>query len=146
MNGFTMNTPHIHLVVDDSDVNRDLCKLFIKRQDPTSIIVECENGQEAVNKAKELFSTNQQITSIIMDFEMPVMKGDSALSLICKECLNITGKSLLESNIVFHIFTSNEEYECKKFCGSTTCSCSTKIIFKPVAKEKIKELIGKHDN
>jgi len=67
------------LIVDDSPLVRDILRDFLESEGSFEIIGEAENGQEAVNKAKEL---NPDL--ITMDFEMPVMNGLDAIVEIRK--------------------------------------------------------------
>ena len=59
------------LIVDDGSSNRKLLRLFLGRAGAS--LVEAENGQEAIDRAKE-----QKFDVILMDMQMPVMDGYTA--------------------------------------------------------------------
>jgi len=67
------------LIVDDSPLVRDILKDFLESEGSFTVIGEAENGQDAVNKTKEL---NPDL--ITMDFEMPIMNGIDAIVEIRK--------------------------------------------------------------
>jgi len=67
------------LIVDDSPLVRSILKDFIESEGSFKVIGEGENGQEGVNKAKELVPD-----LITMDYEMPVMNGLDAIVEIRK--------------------------------------------------------------
>jgi two-component system chemotaxis response regulator CheB len=58
------------LIVDDSPLVRSILRDFLESDSSFQVIGEGENGQDGVNKAKELSPD-----LITMDFEMPVMNG-----------------------------------------------------------------------
>lgn len=70
-----MAGPKKILVVDDSDDNRFLVKLFL--ENPNFSVVEAENGQVAVNLVKK-----GDFDLILMDMQMPVMDGYEAVRTI----------------------------------------------------------------
>jgi len=67
------------LIVDDSPLVRDILRDFLESEGSFEIIGEGENGQDGVNKAREL---NPEL--ITMDFEMPIMNGLEAIVEIRK--------------------------------------------------------------
>jgi len=67
------------LIVDDSPLVRSIIRDFFEDDGSFEIIGEAENGQDAVNKAKELSPD-----LITMDIEMPVMNGLDAILEIRK--------------------------------------------------------------
>ncbi|MEE9424181.1 MAG: transporter substrate-binding domain-containing protein [Methylococcales bacterium] len=70
-------SPAVVMVVDDIANNRQLIKENLA---PTALsIVEAENGQQAIDKARE-----QSIDLILMDLRMPVMDGYQAAEQIRK--------------------------------------------------------------
>lgn len=69
------------MVVDDSVVIRGLVSRWIAEDDQLECVAKCANGQIGVDKAKQL---NPDV--IVLDIEMPVMDGISALPLLLKAC------------------------------------------------------------
>jgi len=67
------------LIVDDSPLVRSIIRDFFECDSSFEIAGEAENGQDAVNKAKELSPD-----LITMDIEMPVMNGLDAILEIRK--------------------------------------------------------------
>ena len=67
------------LIVDDSHLVRSIIRDFLASDGSFNIIGEAENGQEGVNKAREL---NPDL--VTMDIEMPVMNGLNATAEIRK--------------------------------------------------------------
>lgn len=63
------------LLVDDSEDNRLLVKAYLK--DMSLNIVECKNGQEAVNLFKE-----NRFDLVLLDLQMPVLDGYEAIRLM----------------------------------------------------------------
>ncbi|MFV2092621.1 MAG: chemotaxis response regulator protein-glutamate methylesterase [Hyphomicrobiales bacterium] len=69
------------MVVDDSVVIRGLVSRWIAEDDELECVAKCANGQIGVDKAKQL---NPDV--IVLDIEMPVMDGITALPLLLKAC------------------------------------------------------------
>ena len=69
------------LVVDDSAFFRQRVSTIINSDPRVSVIGTAQNGQEAIEKAKQL-----KPDVITMDYEMPVMNGITALGEIMKTC------------------------------------------------------------
>jgi len=67
------------LIVDDSPLVREILRDFLESEGSFEIIGEAENGQDGVNKARELSPD-----LITMDIEMPVMDGLDAIMEIKK--------------------------------------------------------------
>jgi len=67
------------LIIDDSPLVRTILRDFLESDSSFQIIGEAENGQDGVNKAKELSPD-----LITMDIEMPVMNGLDAIVEIRK--------------------------------------------------------------
>jgi len=61
------------LIVEDIASNRFLLAQFLKASG--HIVIEAENGQEALNRLDE----DAAIDVVLMDLQMPVMSGDDAL-------------------------------------------------------------------
>ena len=69
------------MVVDDSVVIRGLVSRWIAEDDQLECIAKCANGQIGVDQATAL-----KPDVIVLDIEMPVMDGITALPLILKAC------------------------------------------------------------
>jgi len=67
------------LIVDDSSLVRSILRDFLESEGSFEIIGEAGNGQDGVNKARELSPD-----LITMDIEMPVMNGLDAIAEIRK--------------------------------------------------------------
>jgi len=67
------------LIIDDSSLVRSIIKDFLESDGSFEVIGEAENGQDGVNRAREL---NPDL--ITMDIEMPVMNGLEATAEIRK--------------------------------------------------------------
>lgn len=74
------------MVVDDSAVIRGLITRMLEADDEVSVVASVGNGQLAVN---QLTRTPGKIDVIILDIEMPVMDGLTALPLLLKADPNI---------------------------------------------------------
>ena len=68
------------LIVDDHKIVRDVLKIVINRQADMEVVGEVENGQQAIELARELFPD-----VILMDVKMPVMEGMEAIHRILSE-------------------------------------------------------------
>jgi DNA-binding NarL/FixJ family response regulator len=68
------------LIVDDHKMFRDGLKALINRQADMEVIGKAENGQQAIEVAREL-----QPDVILMDVKMPVMDGIEATRQILSE-------------------------------------------------------------
>lgn len=58
----------VHLVVDDNEINRAVAKAYLKNY----IVIECKNGEEAIEKIQE---DPNKFDMIWMDIRMPVLNG-----------------------------------------------------------------------
>jgi two-component system chemotaxis response regulator CheB len=67
------------LIVDDSQLARSILREFLESEGSFEIIGEAENGQDGVNKTRELSPD-----LVTMDIEMPVMNGLEAILEIKK--------------------------------------------------------------
>lgn len=79
-----MIKPHSILLVDDHEIVRMGLRALLEKNQKFQIIGEAENGQEAVERYKEL---GPDIT--LMDIRMPIMNGIDA----CREIRDIDGKA-----------------------------------------------------
>jgi DNA-binding NarL/FixJ family response regulator len=71
--------PHSVLIVDDSHVVRRVMRDFFERRTDWKIGGEAEDGEEAIQKAKQL-----KPDLILLDFSMPNMNGIEAASELKK--------------------------------------------------------------
>ncbi len=75
-----MTDPYRVMVVDDSAVIRGLLTRFLEADPAVSVVASVSNGQMAIDK---LGRTDVEI--VVLDIEMPVMDGMTALPLILKK-------------------------------------------------------------
>ena len=115
------------LVVDDVKENRDVLSKLLESIGIDTI--EAENGQEGVDKTKEL-----QPDIVFMDLRMPIMSGEDALMLIQGE----TGKdrikvvaitaSALERNREHYLDLGFHDYITKPFDEMDVFNCLEKLL------------------
>jgi len=72
------------LVADDSDVTRNAIIKITNMVDNFEVIGEASNGEEAIQKTKEL-----KPDIVLMDINMPIINGLEATEKISKECANV---------------------------------------------------------
>ena len=115
------------LIVDDVKDNRDvLSKLLL---DIGVEIIEAENGQQGVDRAKEY-----QPDIVFMDMRMPVMRGEDALKLIQEEFGNdkvkivaITASALNRSR-EYYLQMGFHEYISKPFREEEIFNCLNELL------------------
>ena len=117
------------LVVDDVATNRKLLRRLVSKHG--HFVDDADNGQVAVSKVEEALKENDPYDTILMDYEMPVLRGPEAAKLIremgCSSFIvGITGNVLAED---VRYFTS---------CGANA------VLPKPVQMEKLEELWVEH--
>ncbi|NPA59531.1 MAG: response regulator [Epsilonproteobacteria bacterium] len=66
------------LVVDDSQIMRRILKVGIGKINKDAVILEAENGQEAL----EILRNNPDIAYTFLDINMPIMRGDEMLKIV----------------------------------------------------------------
>ncbi len=66
------------LVVDDSQIMRRILKVGISKIDKEAVILEAENGKEAL----DILRDNPDIDFTFLDINMPVMRGDEMLKIV----------------------------------------------------------------
>jgi|GEM_PF-518308 len=116
------------LIAEDNAVNRMLIKIYMEKLDPNAIILEAENGEEAL----ELLKSSSKPNLVITDINMPKLDGYELLKAIRSK------PSTIQIPVIG--FTANafqsEEEEIKNagFDGFLT---------KPVVQEKFKEVVMK---
>lgn len=69
------------MVVDDSAVIRGIVSRWVEADAETIVVAAAVNGQDAVDRAKVV-----KPDVVVLDIEMPVMDGITALPLILKAC------------------------------------------------------------
>lgn len=69
------------IVAEDHGIVREGIRLLIEAQPDMEVVGEAANGQEAVDKAKEL-----QPDVILVDLAMPIVNGMDAIRMIKKHC------------------------------------------------------------
>jgi YesN/AraC family two-component response regulator len=67
------------LIVDDNESTREGTARLLEYEDNIEIIGFAENGQEGVDRVREL-----QPQVVLMDIKMPIMNGIEATKLICQ--------------------------------------------------------------
>ncbi len=72
------------LIVDDHEIVRSGMKMMLEDEAQLELVGECENGQQAIEKAREL-----QPDVIIMDITMPEMNGIDATRKIKEQMPDI---------------------------------------------------------
>jgi signal transduction histidine kinase/CheY-like chemotaxis protein len=80
----TVGKPDILLIVDDASINRRIIMRHMKRMAPEVELVQCINGQEAVDFM--LSESGKRVKCICMDLNMPVMCGTEATRVIRSHC------------------------------------------------------------
>lgn len=82
---FTSNSNPIRvMVVDDSAVVRGLVTKILEEDDLVDVVVSASNGEAAIK-----FLSRHDIEVIVLDIEMPVMDGLTAIPLLLKEKPNV---------------------------------------------------------
>lgn len=115
------------LIVEDNKVNMLLLKTIIKNLNINSIIFECENGYEAVNRIEKI---NPDL--VFMDIQMPIMNGYEATKAIRT---SENGK-----NIPIIAVTAGAEKEERNKCLSAGMN---DYISKPIIRGTVEEALRK---
>jgi len=76
--------PRIVLCADDDPDDRELLCETVRHLDPALKIMHNENGEQLIGKLKELESIGVSPCLIILDMNMPIMDGRTALAEIKK--------------------------------------------------------------
>ena len=66
------------LVVDDSQIMRRILKVGIGKIDKEAVVLEAENGKEAL----DLLRDNSDVDFTFLDINMPIMRGDEMLKIV----------------------------------------------------------------
>ncbi len=80
------------MIVDDSAVIRGMTTSALEKSPNIEIISSVSNGQMAVNAIK-----SKPVDVVVLDIEMPIMDGITALPLIIAECS--TAKVIMSSTL-----------------------------------------------
>ena len=123
--------PTVILIVDDCACNRMLLSTIIKKRRKDFIILEAEDGIDAIDIVRSLSKDGYHFHSILMDYMMPGMDGHEALTHIC----HILGKDTFNGIMV----TADHSYTGKGKACATCESCSRTIMYKPVRCDKLYE-------
>ncbi len=108
------------LIVDDSRVSRMMLSSFLKSITTDLTIIEAGNGQEAIEKAIEF-----KPSLVIMDINMPVMDGLSAVATLRPSMPSTT----------FVILTANVQSSSREKAQKLGIHLLAKPITEAVAKE-----------
>jgi CheY-like chemotaxis protein len=93
------------LIVDDSNMNRKLLIRLLKNRG--HVCEEACDGQEAVDRVKKSMNTPNDFDTILLDNEMPIMKGPDACFVMRNELhyqgciLGLTGNVMREDVDIF---------------------------------------------
>jgi DNA-binding NarL/FixJ family response regulator len=72
------------ILADDQDLFRETLTLFLKNNQRLEVVAEAANGREVVDQLKRLENGPAVPDIILLDVEMPVMDGRTALEIIVK--------------------------------------------------------------
>ncbi len=118
------------LLAEDDEDNRDLIVFMIQRSGLDVQLLQAENGQEAVDLAKEHVPE-----LILMDMQMPVMDGFTAVKII--------KANPAIQHIPVIAFTAQTRIEDKALTKSIGC---VEHYSKPMDPEELTRLIRKYAN
>lgn len=122
-----LNLRHIHLLlVEDSEDNRQLIRLYMK--DSNMTIDEAENGEIALNMLK-----NNKYDIVLMDIQMPVMDGYEATRLYRKWESKERNNSIPIIGLSANAFKDDREKALRAGC--------TEYLTKPVRKHQLLEML-----
>jgi CheY-like chemotaxis protein len=126
------------LIVDDEPVNRLILKRLLK--DSKHTLLEASNGNEALEVFVKAVDEGYKIRAIIMDYMMPGLNGDRALTGICQYHEKVTGKTMRQQDFTTAImFTANHDYIRHK---CPTCDkCAVLVKYKPDDLMGLKSLV-----
>jgi len=115
------------LIADDDDICLILINEILKKTNAK--IINAYNGEHAI----DLYKKNKDISLVLLDYKMPLMKGDAATKKIKK----------LENNIPVIILTANYDNCVKEKCIKAGCD---DIIHKPLHKMDLLLIVEKWMN
>jgi len=126
------------LIVDDEDSNRLLIKKLLKNTSHT--LLEAPDGYEALAVFAQALKDGYQVRAIIMDFNMPVINGEEAMTQICRYHEFLTGKTLKAQDFITAImFTADHNY--KHSCMLNCSNCPVIVKYKPDDLISLKALV-----
>ena len=114
------------LIAEDNPVNKLLARTLVQRILPKAIIIEAENGKEAVALFK-----NNKVDFIFMDIQMPLMSGFEATQ-------QIRGLEKENSHVPIIALTARSMKGEKERCLKQGIAA---YVLKPVVYETIKEVL-----
>ena len=116
--------PPMHvLVVDDSETNRQLVAVYLKKENITFDVAE--NGQQAIEKVNAI-----EFDAVLMDMHMPVMDGfEATRTLRAQGC---------QTSII--ALTANAMAKDEKECRDAGCSG---FLTKPISRNRLRNELSK---
>ncbi len=84
-----MHKPQVILLVDDDPDDRDFFCEALRKSGHTNHVLHAENGADAIAKLEKLQKSGNLPCLIILDINMPIMDGRTALHKIREE-MNLT--------------------------------------------------------
>ncbi|WP_161625631.1 histidine kinase N-terminal 7TM domain-containing protein [Cyclobacterium qasimii] len=131
-NGYSMplkaKDPFKLLIAEDNAVNRMLVKIYMEKLDPHAIIMEAENGEEAL----EFLKSSSKPDLVITDINMPKLDGYELLKAIRSKPSTIQIPVIGFTANAFQ--SAEEEIKNAGFNGFLT---------KPVVQEKFRKVVMK---
>ncbi|MDO6437203.1 histidine kinase N-terminal 7TM domain-containing protein [Cyclobacterium sp. 1_MG-2023] len=124
----SVEEPFRLLIAEDNSVNRMLVKIYMQKMDPNAIIIEADDGEEALGIIRE----NSNLDLIITDINMPKLDGYELLKAV--KALPGT------SHIPIVGFTANAF---KDEINETKNAAFDGFLTKPVVQEKFQKTISK---
>ena len=116
------------LVVDDSQIMRRILRVGIGKINKDAIILEAENGKEAL----ELLRNNPDVAYTFLDINMPIMRGDEMLKIVRED------PELKHHKIIIQTTEGRKE----KFIEIKKMGISGYII-KPYTQQIVEEMMNK---
>jgi CheY-like chemotaxis protein len=125
------------LIVDDEPTNRELLRIIFKKSDCT--ILEAKDGYEALEVYAQSIKDGFKVKAIIMDYLMPHLNGNEAITQLCRYHEFLTGQTFRQQDFTTAvIFTANNNFVRNK-CD--TCDkCAVIVKYKPDDLMSLKEL------
>lgn len=117
------------LIVDDAMSNRKLLRRLLKLKGHDT--AEAENGQIAVDMVKEAETKGNFFDLVLMDYEMPVMKGPEAAKVI-----RDNGSDVFIIGVTGNLMPEDVSYF--RQCGSNA------VLPKPFRMNELEEIIFEH--
>jgi NarL family two-component system response regulator LiaR len=138
------------LVVDDHKVVRKGLRIFVSLYDDVELVGEAKNGQQAVERCKEL-----QPDVVLMDLKMPVMDGPTAIRRIRQDYPQIQIVALtsfeeeglvhqaLEAGAVGYLYKDVEEEE---LIGAIRAAKEGRSVLAPEAMQALVKQVSKQED